>query len=150
MHPETLNSSFMANRKKAKEEVKSPINSTEVISNKGENKEENVLGGPQTPSYNPNPIVDMTEENVPTMEDYENSELNKKAVETLIEDNPELQPEKKAEEEQPQEEQPKKLRIIADDRLNSLINTANEMGITDVVQIINSDRLSQFYLIYRE
>ena len=126
MHPETLNSSFMANRKKAKEEVKSPINSTEVISNKGENKEH-----AQSPK-------------VPTMEDYENSELNKKAVETLIEDNPELQ------EEQPQEEQPKKLRIIADDRLNSLINTANEMGITDVVQIINSDRLSQFYLIYRE
>lgn len=132
MHPETLNSSFMANRKKAKEEVKSPINSTEVTSNKGENKEH-----AQSPK-------------VPTMEDYENSELNKKAVETLIEDNPELQPEKKDEEEQPQEEQPKKLRIIADDRLNSLINTANEMGITDVVQIINSDRLSQFYLIYRE
>lgn len=132
MHPETLNSSFMANRKKAKEEVKSPINSTEVTSNKGENKEH-----AQSPK-------------VPTMEDYENSELNKKAVETLIEDNPELQPEKKNEEEQPQEEQPKKLRIIADDRLNSLINTANEMGITDVVQIINSDRLSQFYLIYRE
>ena len=131
----------MANRKKAKEEVKSPINSTEVISNKGENKEENVLSGPQTPPYNPNPIVDMTGKKVPTMEDYENSELNKKAVETLVEDNPELQP---------QEEQPKKLRIIADDRLNSLINTANEMGITDVVQIINSDRLSQFYLIYRE
>lgn len=122
----------MANRKKAKEEVKSPINSTEVTSNKGENK-----GHAQSPK-------------VPTMEDYENSELNKKAVETLIEDNPELQPEKKDEEEQPQEEQPKKLRIIADDRLNSLINTANEMGITDVVQIINSDRLSQFYLIYRE
>lgn len=127
MHPETLNSSFMANRKKAKEEVKSPINSTEVTSNKGENKEH-----AQSPK-------------VPTMEDYENSELNKKAVETLIEDNPELQPEKKDE-----GEQPKKLRIIADDRLNSLINTANEMGITDVVQIINSDRLSQFYLIYRE
>ena len=122
----------MANRKKAKEEVKSPINNTEVTSNKGENKEH-----AQSPK-------------VPTMEDYENSELNKKAVETLIEDNPELQPEKKDEEEQPQEEQPKKLRIIADDRLNSLINTANEMGITDVVQIINSDRLSQFYLIYRE
>ncbi len=122
----------MANRKKAKEEVKSPINSTEVTSNKGENKEH-----AQSPK-------------VPTMEDYENSELNKKAVEALTEDNPELQPEKKNEEEQPQEEQPKKLRIIADDRLNSLINTANEMGITDVVQIINSDRLSQFYLIYRE
>lgn len=144
MHPETLNSSFMANRKKAKEEVKSPINSTEVISNKGENKEENALGGPQTPPYDSNPIVDMTGKKVPTMENYKNSELNKKAVETLIEDNPELQ------EEQPQEEQPKKLHIIADDRLNSLINTANEMGITDVVQIINSDRLSQFYLIYRE
>ena len=150
MHPETLNSLFMANRKKAKEEVKSPINSTEVISNKGENKEENVLGGPQTPPYDSIPIVDMTGKKVPTMEDYENSELNKKAVETLIEDNPELQPEKKDEEEQPQEEQPKKLHIIADDRLNSLINTANEMGITDVVQIINSDRLSQFYLIYRK
>jgi len=134
----------MANRKKAKEEVKSPINSTEVISNKGENKEENALGGPQTPPYDSNPIVDMTGKKVPTMENYKNSELNKKAVETLIEDNPELQ------EEQPQEEQPKKLHIIADDRLNSLINTANEMGITDVVQIINSDRLSQFYLIYRE
>lgn len=106
----------MANWKKAKEEVKSPINSTEVTSNKGENKEESVQV--ESPA-----IEDLTQKTGESQEQENQGE---------------------------DKEQPKKLRIIADDRLNSLINTANEMGITDVVQIINSDRLSQFYLIYRE
>lgn len=42
-----------------------------------------------------------------------------------------------------------KLKVLADDRLNSLINRANELGITDVVQIINSDKFGQFYLVYK-
>ena len=54
-------------------------------------------------------------------------------------------------EENTQEEQPKtKLRVLAGDRLNSLLNEANELGITDVVQILNSDRFGQFYLVYRK
>jgi hypothetical protein len=54
-------------------------------------------------------------------------------------------------EENVQEEQPKtKLRVLAGDRLNSLLNEANELGITDVVQILNSDRFGQFYLVYRK
>ena len=49
---------------------------------------------------------------------------------------------------EPETEKPK-LHLLADDRLNSLINTANEMGITDVVQILNSEKYGQFYLVYR-
>ena len=49
---------------------------------------------------------------------------------------------------EPEPEKPK-LHLLADDRLNSLINRANEMGITDVVQILNSEKYGQFYLVYR-
>lgn len=41
------------------------------------------------------------------------------------------------------------LRVLADDRLNNLINRANELGITDVVQILSSDKYG-FYLVYRD
>lgn len=51
---------------------------------------------------------------------------------------------------QKSEENKPKLKVLADDRLNSLINRANELGITDVVQIINSDKFGQFYLVYKE
>ena len=44
----------------------------------------------------------------------------------------------------------KKLKLLAADRLNSLINEANELGITDVVQILNSDKYGQFYMMYRQ
>lgn len=54
------------------------------------------------------------------------------------------------EEEQPEEEHKPKLHVLAADRLNSLINEANELGITDIVQFLNSDRTGQFYLVYRE
>ena len=54
------------------------------------------------------------------------------------------------EEEQPEGEHKPKLYVLAADRLNSLVNEANELGITDIVQILNSDRAGQFYLVYRE
>lgn len=54
------------------------------------------------------------------------------------------------EEEQPEGEHKPKLHVLAADRLNSLINEANELGITDIVQFLNSDRTGQFYLVYRE
>ena len=53
-------------------------------------------------------------------------------------------------EEDTQEEQPKtKLHVLAADRLNALIDDANELGITDVVQIISSDKYGQCYMVYR-
>ena len=54
------------------------------------------------------------------------------------------------EEEQPEGEHKPKLHVLAADRLNSLVNEANELGITDIVQFLNSDRTGQFYLVYRE
>ena len=54
------------------------------------------------------------------------------------------------EEGQPEGEHKPKLHVLAADRLNSLINEANELGIIDIVQILNSDRTGQFYLVYRE
>jgi hypothetical protein len=47
-------------------------------------------------------------------------------------------------------EESKKLKLLAADRLNSLINEANELGITNVVQILNSDKYGQFYMVYRQ
>ena len=53
-------------------------------------------------------------------------------------------------EEDTQEEQPKtKLHVLAADRLNALIDDANELGITDVVQILSSDKYGQCYMVYR-
>ena len=49
-----------------------------------------------------------------------------------------------------EEEHKPKLHVLAADRLNSLVNEANELGITDIVQFLNSDRTGQFYLVYRE
>lgn len=92
--------------KKAKEEMAQSSKPKEVVSNRGESKEE------------------MT---VPSSSDYENSETNINS-----------------------EENKPKLHVLADDRLNSLINTANELGITDVIQVFTADRTGQFYLIYRE
>lgn len=54
------------------------------------------------------------------------------------------------EEEQPEGEHKPKLHVLAADRLNSLVNEANELGVTDIVQFLNSDRTGQFYLVYRE
>ena len=128
----------MASRKKSKKEVTKELQPEVVTSNKEEKKEEEII--------------------VPTMEDYENSKLlteatmnailaqspsaegiREKVVETLMDtDAPE--PKK--------EEKPKKLHVLADDRLNSLINRANELGITNVVEVLNSDKFGQFYMVY--
>ena len=88
----------------------------------------------------------------PTMEDFENSEQNKKAADMLEEELAEAAELEEAQKKNEEEEQPQdtpKLHVLADDRLNSLINTANELGITDVVQILNSDRTGQFYMVYK-
>ncbi len=139
----------MANRKKVKEETTSKSKPANVTSNIEENKEEN------------------SQVKVPTMEDYENSEKNSEAVEKAKEEIQTLeeilekvtQPSESQEEtsdngkttENPEPENIKpKLHVLADDRLNSLINRANELGITDVIQILNSDKFGQFYLVYKD
>lgn len=128
----------MASRKKSKKEVTKELQPEVVTSNKEEKKE--------------------VQNTIPTLEDFEKSkplteatmnallaqsspteELRKKVVETLMDTDA---PEPK------EEEKPKKLHVLADDRLNSLINKANELGITDVVQILNSDKFGQFYMVY--
>lgn len=128
----------MASRKKSKKEATKELQPEVVTSNEEEKKEEEII--------------------VPTMENFENSEpltvdtmnallaqspstegIRKKMVETLMDtDAPE--PKK--------EEKPKKLHVLADDRLNSLINRANELGITNVVEVLNSDKFGQFYMVY--
>ena len=128
----------MASRKKSKKEVTKELQPEVVTSNKEEKKKEEII--------------------VPTLEDFENSKLlteatmnailaqspsaegiREKVVETIMNtDAPE--PKK--------EEKPKKLHVLADDRLNSLINRANELGITNVVQVLNSDKFGQFYMVY--
>ena len=128
----------MASRKKSKKEVTKELQPEVVTSNKEEKKKEEII--------------------VPTMEDYENSKLlteatmnvilaqspsaegiQEKVVETLMDTDA---PEPK------EEEKPKKLHVLADDRLNSLINRANELGITNVVEVLNSDKFGQFYMVY--
>lgn len=126
----------MASRKKSKKEVTKELQPEVVTSNKEEEEE-------------------IT---VPTLEDFEKSKplteatmnailaqspsaegIREKVVETLMDtDAPE--PKK--------EEKPKKLHVLADDRLNSLINRANELGITNVVEVLNSDKFGQFYMVY--
>lgn len=128
----------MASRKKSKKEVTKELQPEVVTSNKEEKKKEEIT--------------------VPTMEDFENSKLlteatmnailaqspsaegiQEKVVETLMNTDA---PEPK------EEEKPKKLHVLADDRLNSLINRANELGITNVVEVLNSDKFGQFYMVY--
>lgn len=48
-----------------------------------------------------------------------------------------------------QKERKPMLHVLADDRLNNLINRANELGITDVVQILSSEKYG-FYLVYKD
>ena len=126
----------MAKRNKAKEEVTEVSKPEKVVSNKEENE-----GG--------NDAVMQENEKSPEVssaQDYENNESNEQAVKTEEQVNT-------ASEKQPEQEQPVegtvKLHILSDDRLNSLINKANELGITDVIQIISSDKYGQFYMVYR-
>ena len=126
----------MAKRNKAKEEVTEVSKPEKVVSNKEENE-----GG--------NDAVMQENEKSPgvsSAQDYENNELNEQAVKT--EEQVNTAPEKQPEQEQPVEGTVK-LHILSDDRLNSLINKANELGITDVIQIISSDKYGQFYMVYR-
>ena len=126
----------MAKRNKAKEEVTEVSKPEKVVSNKEENE-----GG--------NDAVMQENEKSPEVssaQDYENNELNEQAVKT--EEQVNTAPEKQPEQEQPVEGTVK-LHILSDDRLNSLINKANELGITDVIQIISSDKYGQFYMVYR-
>ena len=126
----------MAKRNKAKEEVTEVSKPEKVVSNKEENE-----GG--------NDAVMQENEKSPEVssaQDYENNESNEQAVKT--EEQVNTAPEKQPEQEQPVEGTVK-LHILSDDRLNSLINKANEFGITDVIQIISSDKYGQFYMIYR-
>lgn len=117
-------------KKKAKEEVTKNPKPEAVASNRVGNKEEN-LSSVSTDSEE-NPIIP------PSTEGLAGSDFDKD--EELI-TTPEEQPE--------QEEQKPKLHILAADRLNALIDDANELGITDVVQIISSDKYGQCYMVYR-
>jgi hypothetical protein len=126
----------MAKRNKAKEEVIEVSKPEKVVSNKEENE-----GG--------NDAVKQENEKSPEVssaQDYENNESNEQAVKA--EEQVNAAPEKQPEQEQPVEGTVK-LHILSDDRLNSLITKANELGITDVIQIISSDKYGQFYMIYR-
>jgi len=93
-------------------------------------------------------------ESAPSLKDYEESQYNEKAVNALVESwaKQDEAPTAEEQKDEPEEnnEKPKLLHILAADRLNSLIKEANELGITDVVQILNSDKFGQFYLVYRE
>lgn len=110
----------MANRKKAKTVEPKKVETENVTSNIEEIKEEKLALAE---------IPEDIKEEIAVAE-------NIAAEETIIT--------QKSEENKP------KLKVLADDRLNSLINRANELGITDVVQIINSDKFGQFYLVYKE
>jgi hypothetical protein len=117
-------------KKKAKEEVTKNPKPEAVASNRAENKEEN-LSSVSTDSEE-NPIIP------PSTEGLAGSDFDKdKELITTPEEQPE------------QEEQKPKLHVLAADRLNALIDDANELGITDVVQILSSDKYGQCYMVYR-
>ena len=117
-------------KKKAKEEVTKSPKPEAVASNRVENKEGN-LSSVSTDSEE-NPIIPPSTEGLAGSDFDKDKEL----IAT-----PEEQPE--------QEEQKPKLHILAADRLNALIDDANELGITDVVQIISSDKYGQCYMVYK-
>ena len=113
-------------KKKAKEEVMQSLQPEVDTSNRVEDEGANPASSSVKIEGNGNIVI---------QEGIQSEELNQEEVT----------------EENTQEEQPKpKLRVLAGDRLNSLLNEANELGITDVVQILNSDRFGQFYLVYRK
>lgn len=117
-------------KRKAKEEVAKNPKPEAVASNRVENKEEN-LSSVSTDSEE-NPIIP------PSTEGLAGSDFDKdKELINVSEEQPE------------QEEQKPKLHILAADRLNALIDDANELGITDVVQIISSDKYGQCYMVYK-
>ena len=128
----------MANRKKAKEERTSKSKPVNVTSNIEENKE----GNPQVENSMAENFAEKAVESL-QQELKEASELEELSqLQSNQEETPEQEPER--------EEEKPKLHVLADDRLNSLINRANELGITDVIQILNSDKYGQFYLVYKD
>jgi hypothetical protein len=110
--------------KKAREEVTKKLQPTVATSNKEGNKEiDSVSTEPESPSKKDDEVaqtVVKTSEDAGTKVSEEKHEVQK----------PELH-------------------VIASDRLNKLISEANELGITDIVQILNSDKYGQFYMVYR-
>ena len=137
----------MANRKKTKEEKAPKSKVKEVTSN----IEENNGGNSQVeiPS-----AEDLKEEACESLEQELKEAAELEELSQSQNDQVNDQEEIPDSEEQVVDSEPKekksKLHVLADDRLNSLINTANELGITDVIQIINSEKYGQFYLVYRE
>ena len=128
----------MANRKKVKEERTSKSKPANVTSNIEENKE----GNPQVETSMAENLAEKAVESL-QQELKEASELEELSqLQNNQEETSEQEPER--------EEQKPKLHVLADDRLNSLINRANELGITDVIQILNSDKFGQFYLVYKD
>lgn len=129
----------MASRKKPKKEVTKELQPEVVTSNKEEKKKEEII--------------------VPTLEDFENSKpLTEATMNAILAQSPSAEEIQEKVVEPPvytdapapkkEEEKPKKLHVLADDRLNSLINRANELGITNVVEVLNSDKFGQFYMVY--
>ena len=110
-------------KKKAKEGVIQQPNT----SNRGENKVEIPVSAPTIEVGN-----SKNNEEQLTLEDFKGVEQIEKMVDEIM------------------RKEAKKLKLLAADRLNSLINEANELGITDVVQILNSDKYGQFYMVYRQ
>ena len=117
-------------KKKAKEEVTKNPKPGAVASNRVENKEENLSS--VSIGSDKKPIIPPSTEGLAGSDFDKDKEL----IAT-----PEEQPK--------QEEQKPKLHILAADRLNALIDDANELGITDVVQIISSDKYGQCYMVYK-
>ena len=137
----------MANRKKTKEEKTQKSKVKEVSSN----IEKNNGGNSQ---IEVSLAEDLKEEACESLEQElkeaaELEELSQSQSDQVNEQEEIPNSEEQVVDPEPKEEKPK-LHVLADDRLNSLINTANELGITDVVQIINSEKYGQFYLVYRE
>lgn len=96
------------------------------------NREENKVGNPvSVPTIETNDSKNSEEKL--TLEDFKGVERVEEMVDEIM-----------------HKEYSKKLKLLAADRLNSLINEANELGITDVVQILNSDKYGQFYMVYRQ
>ena len=111
----------MANRKKSKTEEPKKVETENVTSNIEEIKEEKLA------------LAEIPEDIKEEIAVAENIAAEEETIIT-----------------QKSEENKSKLKVLADDRLNSLINRANELGVTNVVQIINSDKFGQFYLVYKE
>ena len=111
----------------AKKKVKGEVIQQPDTSNREENKVEIPVSVPALEVDN-----SKNSEEKHTIEDFKDVEHVEEMVDEIM------------------REESKKLKLLAADRLNSLINEANELGITDVVQILNSDKYGQFYMVYRQ